>query len=93
MEDRRLDKWLHRLRVTATIVYIVALCLAVAAPAALAAGRVVDGLAIVQADGSLRLGGETVWLYGTYIPDIEPTCQFVVRPPRCAARTRWTCCC
>ena len=30
MEDRRFDKWLHRLRVTATIVYIVALCLAVA---------------------------------------------------------------
>ena len=30
MEDSRFDKWLHRLRVTATIVYIVALCLAVA---------------------------------------------------------------
>jgi Protein of unknown function (DUF2975) len=30
MEDRRFDKWLHRLRLTAMIVYIVALCLAVA---------------------------------------------------------------
>ena len=30
MENGRFDKWLHRLRVTATIVYIVALCLAVA---------------------------------------------------------------
>jgi len=30
MENHRLDKWLHRLRVTATIIYIVALCLAVA---------------------------------------------------------------
>ena len=30
MEDTLFDKWLHRLRVTATIVYIVALCLAVA---------------------------------------------------------------
>ncbi len=30
MEDRRFDKWLHRLRLTATIVYIVALSLAVA---------------------------------------------------------------
>ena len=30
MEDRRFDKWLHRLRMTATFVYIVALCLAVA---------------------------------------------------------------
>ena len=30
MEDSRFDKWLHRLRVTATLVYIVALCVAVA---------------------------------------------------------------
>jgi endonuclease YncB( thermonuclease family) len=47
---------------------------------------VVDGLATVQRDGSLHVGGETVRLFGTYIPDIEPTCRFVVRPPRCAAR-------
>jgi endonuclease YncB( thermonuclease family) len=53
-----------------------------------AAGRpVVDGLATVQPDGSLRVGGETVRLFGTYIPDIEPTCRFAVRPPRCAARS------
>ena len=48
---------------------------------------VVDGLATVQQDGSLHVGGETVRLFGTYIPVIEPTCRFVVRPPRCAARS------
>ena len=30
MKKSRFDKWLHRLRVTATIIYIAALCLAVA---------------------------------------------------------------
>ena len=48
---------------------------------------VIDGLAIVQADGSLRLGGETVWLYGTEIPLLVRTCTSVVRPPRCGDRS------
>jgi endonuclease YncB( thermonuclease family) len=48
---------------------------------------VVDGLATVQQDGSLHVGGETVRLFGADIPGIEPTCRFVVRPPRCAARS------
>jgi hypothetical protein len=53
-----------------------------------AAGQpVVDGLATVQRDGSLHVTGETVRLFGAYIPVIEPTCRFVVRPPRCAARS------
>lgn len=52
-----------------------------------AAAQVLDGLAIVQADGSLRLGGETVWLHGVEIPMFVRTCTSVVRPPRCGARS------
>ena len=47
--------------------------------------RVLDGLAIVQADGSLRVSGETVFLYGVYLPRLERTCTTFVRPPRCGA--------
>ena len=63
--------------------------LALWAPAAFAADRrVVDGLATVQTDGSLHVGGETVWLYGVYFPaDAPTTCRFAIRPPRCAARS------
>jgi endonuclease YncB( thermonuclease family) len=55
------------------------------APAADAATRVLDGIAIVQADGSLRVDGETVYLYGIYLPRLERTCRTFVRPPRCGA--------
>ena len=57
---------------------------AVAVPAALA-GRVIDGLAVVQADGSLSVGGERVFLWGVYLPRLERTCSTYVRPPRCGA--------
>jgi hypothetical protein len=64
----------------------VALALAMLAPAqAIAATRVLDGLAIVQADGSLRVDGETVYLYGVYLPRLERTCRTFLRPPRCGA--------
>jgi endonuclease YncB( thermonuclease family) len=63
-----------------------ALALSVLAPAlAHSAARVLDGLAIVQADGSLRVSGETVYLYGVYLPRLERTCTTFVRPPRCGA--------
>ena len=54
---------------------------------AAADGRVVDGLAIVQDDGSLSLGGEKVWLYGASIPLFVRTCTSIERPPRCGARS------
>ena len=54
-------------------------------PPAAAAARVLDGLAIVQANGSLRVQGETVYLYGVYLPQFERTCTTFVRPPRCGA--------
>jgi hypothetical protein len=49
--------------------------------------RVLDGLAIVQDDGSLHVGGEKVWLFGAYLPIDGRQCQFAIRPPRCAARS------
>jgi endonuclease YncB( thermonuclease family) len=63
-----------------------ALALAIALCGEVAAGvRVLDGLAIVQKDGSLRVDGETVYLYGVYLPQLERTCSTTVRPPRCGA--------
>ena len=65
-----------------------ALALALMMPGSVAAGaRVLDGLALVQDDGSLRVGGETVYLYGVYIPQYQRTCTSVVNPTRCAAST------
>lgn len=64
------------------------LCLLIYAPHLARAERpLIDGLAIVQSDGSLRLGGETVWLHGVEIPLFVRTCTSVVRPPRCGARS------
>jgi len=54
---------------------------------AVAGPRVVEGLAIVQDDGSLSLDGETVWLHGASIPLFVRTCTSVVRPPRCGSRS------
>ena len=58
---------------------------ALAAPSAAMAARVVDGLAMVQTDGSLRVGGENVYLWGIYLPRLDRTCSTFVRPPRCGS--------
>jgi endonuclease YncB( thermonuclease family) len=50
------------------------------------AGEVVDGLAKVQADGSLRINGRTVRLFGVFIPIDDRTCRSSIRPPRCASK-------
>jgi endonuclease YncB( thermonuclease family) len=51
-----------------------------------AAAQVVDGLAIVQEDGTLSVGGTHVRLFGIYIPQFERTCRTSIRPPRCAPK-------
>jgi endonuclease YncB( thermonuclease family) len=48
--------------------------------------EVVDGLATVQGDGSLRVGGQTVRLYGAYLPDTDPACRSLTRSGRCSSR-------
>ena len=42
--------------------------------------------AFVQDDGSLRIQGETVRLYGIYIPPTDQTCQTFIRPVPCGTR-------
>ncbi len=42
--------------------------------------------AIVQNDGTLKVNGKTVRLYGIYIPTFGYTCRTNIRPPRCASR-------
>ena len=49
------------------------------------AAEVVDGLAIVQGDGSPRVDGRTVRLHGAYLPDADPACRSVVRSARCSS--------
>ena len=61
---------------------IIVALFALAAPSAAMAARVVDGLAMVQTDGSLRVGGENVYLWGIYLPRLDRTCSTFVRPPR-----------
>ena len=70
---------------------LAAACLAAALllmPAARAAGPLVlDGLAVVQTDGTLSINGTVVRLFGVYLPGRERTCRTVIRPPFCAARS------
>ena len=42
--------------------------------------------AIVQEDGTLRVDGKTVHLYGIHIPTIGRTCRTFIRPVHCAPR-------
>ncbi len=42
--------------------------------------------AIVQDDGTLKVNGKTVRLYGIYIPTFGYTCRTNIRPRRCAPR-------
>lgn len=59
------------------------LALAAAVPPALGAW---ESYAIVQQDGSLKVGGKTFRLYGIYIPDTGRMCRFTIRPsPRCGS--------
>ncbi len=51
-------------------------------PADADAGR----LALVQADGSLRIGNRTVRLYGIHIPVTDRSCTTRLRPTRCGSR-------
>lgn len=45
-----------------------------------------DGLAHVQDDGSLRIAGRTIRLFGIYIPQGDRSCRTVIQPVRCAPK-------
>jgi endonuclease YncB( thermonuclease family) len=64
---------------------VLALAAALALPASVAA-REIRGLAMVQDDGSLRISGRTIYLYGIYIPPTNTICRSFEFPPTCAER-------
>ncbi len=57
-----------------------ALCLFFPLAAIKAAAAEILGYAIVQDDGSLRLNGRQIRLYGIYIPPSTPSCRVFERP-------------
>jgi endonuclease YncB( thermonuclease family) len=44
------------------------------------------GAATVREDGSLRIRGQTVWLFGIYVPPTSRKCSGFLRPVRCGGR-------
>lgn len=45
-----------------------------------------NSYAIVKDDGSLRVQGRTIWLYGIHIPPTYESCLTFMRPARCGPR-------
>ena len=50
------------------------------------ANAAITSYAIVQEDGSLRVRGKIIYLFGIYIPDTGRHCRFTFRPPTCGSR-------
>ena len=46
----------------------------------------ISSFAFVQEDGTLKVSGYVIRLYGIYIPTTEQTCYTFVRPPMCGPR-------
>jgi hypothetical protein len=68
-------------RVIATIALIAA---AVMSGPALADPRTFEGPAVVQRDGSILIQGETLRLFGIWLPNLRRTCSSVLDPTFCA---------
>lgn len=51
-----------------------------------AAAASLTGFPLIQQDGSLRLNGRTVHLFGIYIPPTNRQCRTFIRPAKCASR-------
>lgn len=62
------------------------LCLAVTLLPVQAAAREISSSATVNADGTLRISGKTVHLFGIHIPDSGHTCSTNKRPTVCGSR-------
>ena len=59
-------------------------CLLLLALQGPAAGADLSGFFFLQDDGTLRLKGRIIHLYGIYIPPTSETCYDFIRPPPCA---------
>lgn len=55
-------------------------------PAPILAAPEISSFAFVQDDGSLRVAGHLVRLYGIYIPPTDQTCHTFIRPIPCGTR-------
>jgi endonuclease YncB( thermonuclease family) len=51
-----------------------------------AAQSEISGITFVQEDGSLKISGSLVRLYGIYIPPTDQTCSTFIRPMPCGTR-------
>jgi endonuclease YncB( thermonuclease family) len=65
----------------ALIVLFIAPAIAPGSAAAQAGER-----AVIQSDGTLKLGNRTIRLYGIHIPQTGRFCRTYLLPPRCASR-------
>ena len=64
---------------------IVTVALGLLLARSIAFGEIVS-YAFVQDDGTLRVSGETIRLYGIYIPPTDKSCHSFVRPVTCGTR-------
>jgi endonuclease YncB( thermonuclease family) len=48
----------------------------------------ISSYAFVQPDGSLRISGETIRLYGIYVPPTDQSCRTFERPIECGSRAQ-----
>jgi endonuclease YncB( thermonuclease family) len=46
----------------------------------------ISSFAFVQSDGTLRVSGETIRLYGIYVPPTDQSCRTFERPIECGTR-------
>ena len=74
-----------------TAAFLAALALGVVTAGTLvsraAAASEIVSYAIVQDDGSLRVQGKTIRLFGTYVPSTARGCRTDFRPPLCGNRS------
>ena len=74
------------MRIEIFAAWALALAVALGAGGKPAAAAAVTGYALVQQDGSLRISGRTVRLFGIYIPPTNRHCRTFIRPAKCAPR-------
>jgi endonuclease YncB( thermonuclease family) len=87
---QRSAPWRRAWRRCASAFRSTARALALALPLLLGTGAAgeaaaIEGLAQVQDDGSLSINGQTIHLFGVYIPLLDRRCRTSIQPPRCGA--------
>jgi len=66
--------------------FLIAICLCLGLAWASAWSASIDGYAFVNDDGTLRMRGRTIRLYGIHVPKTGVTCKSGFRPPLCGTR-------